>query len=97
MWTVQRYTSYYDDDDCDSSDDDNNDAVGDVIDNSNYDVEDYRKTTISAVIIIIIIFIITIYTIIVYTVLKRISSSEPTEKGAEGDGKKEKGADKGRE
>ena len=41
MWTVQRYTSYYDDDDCDSSDDDNNDAVGDDIDNSNYDVEDY--------------------------------------------------------
>jgi len=30
-----------------------------------------------------------------FKVLKRISSSEPTEKGAEGDGKKEKGADKG--
>jgi len=41
VWTVQRYTSYYDDDDCDSSDDDNNDAVSDDIDNSNYDVEDY--------------------------------------------------------
>jgi hypothetical protein len=62
-----------------------------------YDLE--VQTTISSVIIIIIInnFIITIYTTIVNTVLKRISSSEPTEKGAEGDGKKEKGADKGRE